>query len=82
MDEQITNGANQLLNYGVLGIFCLFLIAFLWIFWTFLQKMLKEFLKRTDKFTEVMEKHAVNEAQQTEVMRGLKEVIALKINSG
>lgn len=83
MDEQITNGANTLLQYGALGVFCLFLIITSWMLWHFMQKMVKEFLKRVDRFTDVMEKHAVNEAQQTEAIRSLKDVMqTLKINSG
>ena len=84
MDEQITNGAaNQLLQYGALGVFCLFLIVLSWMLWHFMKTMLGEFLKRVDRFTEVMEKHAVNEAQQTEAIRGLKDVIqAAKFKSG
>lgn len=82
-EQIVANGADSLLQYGALGIFCLFLIGVLWIVWRYLQKRDREFLKRTDKFTDVMKQHAINEVQQTEVLRGLKDVIqSLKLNSG
>lgn len=75
MDEQLTNGANQLLNYGALGIFCLFLIIALYIFWAFLQKILREFIKRVDRFTDVSEKFAVNNVKLSEAVKSLRDVI-------
>ena len=81
MDEQITNGANQLLNYGALGIFCLFLITALWIFWSFLQKILREFIKRVDRFTDVSEKFAVGNVKLSEAVKSLREVIQATKNA-
>lgn len=72
-DQIVENSANQLLNYGVLGVFCIFLIVLLVILWRYLQKQETGFLSRTDKFIEVTEKYAKNEAEQTLVLRDLKE---------
>lgn len=86
MDDQITNGANQLLNYGALGLFCLFLIVALYLlwkhgeekqklFWSHLKKRDEEFLKRVDKFNEITEKYAVQEALQNQTLQSLEKVI-------
>lgn len=72
-NEIIEKSTDQLLNYGVLGIFCLFLIVILVILWRYLQKQETGFLNRTDKFIEVTEKYAKNESEQTEVLRDLKQ---------
>lgn len=72
-NEIVEKSTDQLLNYGVLGVFCLFLIVLLVILWRYLQKQEDGFLNRTDKFIEVTEKYAKNEAEQTEVLRDLKQ---------
>jgi len=79
-DQIVENSANQLLNYGVLGVFCLFLIGLLVILWKYLQKRENGFLKRTDKFIEVTETYAKNESEQTEVLRDLKQFMLTIIN--
>jgi len=72
-NEIVEKSADQLLNYGVLGVFCVFLIVLLVFLWRHLQKQDTAFLNRTDKFIEVTEKYAKNEAEQTEVLRDLKQ---------
>ena len=72
-DQIVEKSADQLLNYRVLGIFCIFLIVLLVILWRYLQKQETGFLNRTDKFIEVTEKYAKNESEQTEVLRDLKQ---------
>lgn len=79
-EELVEESANQLLNYGVLGIFCLFLITLLVILWKHLQKREVDFLQRTDKFIEVTENYAKNEAQQTLVLTDLKSLITTWLN--
>lgn len=71
-EEIVEQSANQLLNYGVLGIFCLFLIFMLVILWRHIQKRETDFLNRTDKFIEVTEKYAKNEEAQTLILTDLK----------
>jgi len=71
-NEIVEKSTDQLLNYGVLGVFCIFLIVILVILWRYLQKQEVGFLSRTDKFIEVTEKYAKNESEQTEVLRDLK----------
>lgn len=74
-EEIVEQSAGQLLNYGVLGVFCLFLIVLLVILWKHLQKRELDFFNRTDKFIEVTEKYAKSEEAQTLVLKDLKELI-------
>ena len=80
-DQIVENSANQLLNYGVLGVFCIFLIVLLYFLWKYLQKRENGFLTRTDKFIEVTETYAKNESEQTEVLRDLKQFMLTIINN-
>lgn len=80
-EEIVEQSASQLLNYGVLGIFCLFLIFILVILWRHIQKREIDFFNRTDKFIEVTDKYAKNEAAQTEVLRDLKQFMLSLIKS-
>lgn len=83
MTEQIVEkSASELLNYGVLGIFCLFLIALLVILWRFLQKKEADYLKRTDKFIEITASYSKNEAEQTIVLKDLKDLIIAWLAKG
>jgi len=78
-EEIIASSTSQLLNYGVLGVFCLFLIALLVFLWKHLQKREVEHLKRTDKFIEITEKYVANEVLQTSLLADLKELIMRKL---
>lgn len=73
MQSQIIDqSAGQLLNYGVLGVFCIFLIFVIVILWRFLQKKEADYLKRTDKFIQVTENYSKIETEQTIVLKDLK----------
>lgn len=78
-EEIINNSASQLLNYGVLGVFCLFLIGLLIFLWKHLQKREEAHLKRTDKFIEITEKYVANESLQTSLLADLKLLIMNKL---
>ena len=66
---------NELFNYGVLGLFCIFLIIILYFVWRTLKEDRKEFVSEVKLFRETMNKHSVNEAMQTQVLAELKDFI-------
>lgn len=78
-EEIINNSASQLLNYGVLGVFCLFLIGLLIFLWKHLQKREEAHSERTDRFIEITEKYVANEGLQTSLLADLKQLIMMKL---
>ena len=71
----ISTGAEQLFNYGVLGIFCVACIIVIIVLARHIKWLQEQHLSRTDKFVAVMESHAVKEAEQTLLIKNTNSLI-------
>lgn len=84
----VQNISSLLIDYGTLGLFCVFLIFCIVALIKYIQKMderaevrTQEFLKRTDEFIEVTRQYSVHENAQTELIKEVKQlVISIRSN--
>ena len=79
-EQALSESTKVILNYGILGVFCLFLIILLYILWKHLQSREEVYSQRTDKFIEVTERYIKIEAEQTIVLRNLEQLILSKLS--
>ena len=83
METELTKeGLKILFNYGVLGVFCVTLLIALYLVVKRMWAKDKEHGNRIERFTDVMQQHATNEAQQTEIMRDLKTLLQHQLTRG
>lgn len=80
MEELLTTALQSIMETGITGVFVVLLIIAVIAIVRRMWVKDTEHSKRIDSFTDVMQKHAVNESQQTEIMKDLKTLLTHELS--
>lgn len=75
MEDILKTVLEEIIATGITGVFVVLLILAIIFIVRRMWAKDKEHADRIDKFTDVMQQHATNEAQQTEVLRDFKTLL-------